>query len=314
MVALNDFPLFRKFNTISLPAAVNEIAFKMKFSSVYGLPIALAGSDDVVSLGTTVILDGSESFDPSGETINFDWDLLTKPSGSSVSVVNVATPTVQFIPDKSGQYSFVLNVDNGTQSAVADTVIILASTKPVADAGPDLAVLPGKYVTLDGSGSHDADGDPITYIWQVVQKPEGSNPSLLKPAEPQALLRSTVLGVYKVTLVVNDGIQESDADTVAVTVSENVFATNEFADNISLYPNPATHTIKIGFGEESFKNSTIEIYNTVGCVLFVSKNNGESGQMADLQINLGDFNITTGVYIVRIVLDDSVFSRRLIVQ
>lgn len=42
---------------------------------------------------------------------------------------------------------------------------------PVADAGPDqLGIQPGA-VTLDGSGSYDPDGDPITFQWDQVSGP-----------------------------------------------------------------------------------------------------------------------------------------------
>ena len=38
---------------------------------------------------------------------------------------------------------------------------------PVADAGPDITVHPGELFYLNGTGSIDIDGDPLTYFWDM---------------------------------------------------------------------------------------------------------------------------------------------------
>ena len=48
------------------------------------------------------------------------------------------------------------------------------NTKPIARAGPDQSAPVGAIVVLDGSGSSDAEGDPLTYAWSWVARPPGS--------------------------------------------------------------------------------------------------------------------------------------------
>ena len=90
---------------------------------------------------------------------------------------------------------------------------ISSNTPPVADAGPDqtvCAVPPATtaMVTLDGSGSYDADGDPLTYTWTWDGNTAcGVNPTVELP-----------LGTTTITLVVNDGKADSEPDTVDITV------------------------------------------------------------------------------------------------
>lgn len=87
---------------------------------------------------------------------------------------------------------------------------------PVANAGPDQTVWAGPdgnaYVTLDGSGSYDPDGDSLAYIWTWTidgnpYQAFGVNPTILLP-----------VGQHIITLVVFDGLAYSAPDQVKIMV------------------------------------------------------------------------------------------------
>ncbi|MBI5445699.1 MAG: hypothetical protein HY900_31345 [Deltaproteobacteria bacterium] len=90
---------------------------------------------------------------------------------------------------------------------------------PVARAGSDQTVLVSSAVTLDGSASSDADGDPITFQWSFVSKPGGSAATLSGATAEKPTMTPDVAGSYVIQLVVNDGTIDSAADQVTVTAT-----------------------------------------------------------------------------------------------
>ncbi len=105
---------------------------------------------------------------------------------------------------------------------VAITVIDSSiNFKPVADAGTDQVVDTGDFVMLDGAVSSDPDGDSLTYSWSFSSKPTGSSASLIDDTTVSPTFTPDLDGAYIVSLVVNDGLLDSDADQVTITSSIN---------------------------------------------------------------------------------------------
>lgn len=88
---------------------------------------------------------------------------------------------------------------------------------PVADAGPDQPASPGDSVTLDGSGSSDADGDALTFAWALLSAPQGSAATLQNAGSVTPQLLTDYPGDYVVQLIVSDGMASSAADLVTVS-------------------------------------------------------------------------------------------------
>ena len=93
------------------------------------------------------------------------------------------------------------------------------NTAPVASAGVTQNVTTGSLVTLDGSGSRDANNESLTYLWQMTAVPAGSLAALSSTTSAKPTFTADVTGNYTVSLVVNDGKVDSNLATVAVTAN-----------------------------------------------------------------------------------------------
>lgn len=91
------------------------------------------------------------------------------------------------------------------------------NTCPIAEAGGDQSVYRGDIVLLDGSGSSDADGDQLAYVWSLVSRPEGSSAALSGSLTATPAFVADAPGDYIIELVVDDGACSSEPDTCIVT-------------------------------------------------------------------------------------------------
>ncbi len=186
-------------------------------------PVANAGPDQTVPVGETVQLDGTDSTDDDGDALTYHWSFVAKPAGSSATLNDPSAVRPTFVVDVRGEYGLELVVNDGRADSAPDAVVVTTeNTAPVAHAGPDQTALVTETVTLDGTGSTDIDGDPLTYAWALIALPAGSAASLDDPASPTPSFVADLAGDYVAQLIVNDGHANSAADAVTVSVSHNL--------------------------------------------------------------------------------------------
>lgn len=83
--------------------------------------------------------------------------------------------------------------------------------------GPFFTILTGSAtVNLDGNGSSDPEGKPITYYWSLLNKPSGSDANLSSVTGKTTSLDVKEEGVYRVVLMVRDGKKNSPLDTTYI--------------------------------------------------------------------------------------------------
>ena len=181
-------------------------------------PKANAGPDQSVVAGHLALLNGADSSDADGDALTFAWSFTSRPTGSAAILANPTSIGPSFIADRAGTYVVQLIVNDGVSSSVPDTVTLTTTNStPVADAGSDrVDVSVGSPVTLDGTGSSDADGHPLTYQWSLLSRPIGSATVITGAATATPTFTPDLSGQYVAQLVVNDGFVDSPPDTVLI--------------------------------------------------------------------------------------------------
>jgi hypothetical protein len=144
-------------------------------------PVANAGGNQTVDEDETVILNGSNSFDPDyGDVLTYQW---TQTGGDHVDLTDADKAEASFTAPNVGpnglSLTFELTVTDeyGDASSTDECIVTVTweNQRPTAEAGDTQTVNEGETVTLDGLASDDPDipyGDSITHAWQQTDGPD----------------------------------------------------------------------------------------------------------------------------------------------
>lgn len=91
-------------------------------------PVADAGPDQTVSAGDTVQLNGNASYDPEGQPLTWQWQIVTRPAGSTTVLSDDQSMMPRFTADQAGTYTVQLVVNDGTFDSAPDTMLVTAQS------------------------------------------------------------------------------------------------------------------------------------------------------------------------------------------
>ena len=206
-----------KYNSL-----VSSVSVSAAASQENSAPVANAGLSQNVALNNLVRLDGTASTDANLDSLTYRWSFLGTPTGSKFAGITSTSPAPTFTPDVTGSYVISLIVNDGKvdskQSAMTVNVSA-ANSAPVAFPGNSQNVSVATLVTLDGSASSDANFDFLTYRWNIITKPTGSTSALSSLSSSKPTFTPDKVGVYVLTLIVNDGKVDSEVVATSITVS-----------------------------------------------------------------------------------------------
>ena len=182
-------------------------------------PNANAGSDRTVqSFADMVQLDGSRSSDSNGDYLSYEW---TTANGTSIQNRFDARPTLDILPaatNGSLMFVFTLTVSDGEFTDSDAVRVIVASSRPEADAGADFAVRVNDTATLDASGSTDADGSRLAYLWEQTS---GTDVDFTNDTARTVFEAPATPTTLRFKLTVSDS-EHRDADFITVRVVDSL--------------------------------------------------------------------------------------------
>lgn len=177
------------------------------------------------------LYDNQDDFCVDGQGTPGCWWGFWGDEGSEVTLEHFAA----FATWGDNAFGWWISVGNGLKVYAECYACEKPNPPPAADAGQDQAVTYGAPVNMDGGNSTDPDDDyPLTFSWDISDKPEGSIAALDDPDSVTPSFTPDLLGTYVITLVVDDSYGvSSDPDQVIVTV-ENPLPTlsiNDISEN-----------------------------------------------------------------------------------
>ena len=184
--------------------------------------------DQEIELGEVVLLDGSGTTDPNGDTLSYLWTLISAPDGSTIGIDDPTAEITALRPDVGGEYVVQFQAMDGTENCFFQFTVTVEdttpNTPPVCDAGDDLTVDVGATAVLDGTASTDVDGDTLSYLWRIIDAPGGSSSSIDASSEALASFTPDVAGLYTIELTVSDG---TDTCATGIVISAEAPVVND---------------------------------------------------------------------------------------
>ncbi len=237
--------------------------------NVYNPPVADAGNNQTVAVGTEVSFDGSGSSDPDGGVLTYSWEFGDAEDPTAIGSEVTASHTYSTIGDKT----VTLTVTDDEGATASHTVII---TVFKVDAGDAQRVFVGKRVNFTGTIENAPAG--VTYSWDFghdatdAEDDDGLTPSCTYTMGGSKTVELTV------SYTVGGEVVEA-SDTVTITVIEVGVALSgmprvvavggngtrvSFEGTVSNAPADATFTYSWNFGGNTIFPKTYG--STASCI------------------------------------------------
>lgn len=231
-------------------------------------PIADAGEDQTITVGTTIPLDGSGSHDPDGDDDFLQDEQWTQVSGPTV-IIQDASEEIAFVTFQAiGTYTFQLSISDGRDSATDQVTITVvgADTSSCLDGG-----LQALYAFREGSGTtvNDVSGVGAPFNLTI----EGSGTSWLTNVG-LALNTHTLIASSEPATKLIDAMQVTNAFSIDAWITTANVLQDGPARIVTISGGTTERNVTLGqgkFGSSAKDIFTVRLRTTDGS----NNNNGE---------------------------------------
>jgi PKD repeat protein/DNA-binding MarR family transcriptional regulator len=171
-------------------------------------PIAIIQSQKLkANEDEEILFDGSGSYDPDGDILNYYWDFGDGTDSGEISPGHVFTA--------SGLYQVTLRVEDSEGISGSSTIIVeILNVLPIANAGSYLEAYVGESLYFDASNTTDSPSDLITleYYWDFDDNSTDEGIEVFHTFESP--------GIYEVVLTVKDDDNASAIHKIIVYIRD----------------------------------------------------------------------------------------------
>lgn len=190
-------------------------------SGFFGYPRVLTNPDQLIRLpeNKAFLLGQAEDYD--GQILHTEWKQILGPTVSVKNSKNFTWEHELALQNLiAGDYGFRFKAsDNDGNILFRESYLFVRNknTNPVANAGYKNKISATERMFLDGTRSHDPDGEIVSYLWQQVEGP--SQGVIVNSESASTSVDSTVSGNYQFRLTVKDNEGAVSKDTVHFAVN-----------------------------------------------------------------------------------------------
>ena len=285
-------------------------------------PLANAGPDQTVPLGTTVALDATASTDNDGAILKYHW---IQTNGQEMSLNDPKTATSSFVADTSGTYEFRLKVEDDQGGIKTDSVIITvipnlhtgdSDLDGIADNLDSFPTNPDEAYDFDGDGigdssDSDRDGDGIDNANDYFPNDPAQNQApvltVTSPLDGSIVIDNTVLVTGTLAAPANTGVT---VNGIVAYLGGTPYG-NEFAAVVPLQTGSNTLTITATSLNRKQLSQTLTVSRSDDNLLSATASPNPAFAPAEIAFTITDSG-QTGIQMVELDFDGDNITDRLI--